>query len=182
MPPPVSPSGVMDRPDGYGVVSRSLHWLMAALLAWQFTSAAVRQLLPETPIEAFFWSTHTSLGFLLLILVLLRGVWALVNLGRRPDSGLLAGLGHLVLYLLMIAIPTLGILRAYARGRGYSPFGIPVFTPRDQEIEPLVELANAWHGLLGWTLLALIVGHIGMAFLHRRADGRRVLTHMTKGS
>ena len=116
MPPPVSPSGVMDRPDGYGVVSRSLHWLMAALLAWQFTSAAVRQLLPETPIEAFFWSTHTSLGFLLLFLVLLRGVWALVNLGRRPDSGLLAGLGHLVLYLLMIAIPTLGILRAYARG------------------------------------------------------------------
>ena len=181
MPPRVAASSVMDHPDGYGIVSRVLHWLMAVLLAWQFTSAASRQFLPDTPIEDFFWASHTSLGLLLLILVLVRGAWAIANWGKRPDSGLLAGFGHLVLYLMMIAIPTLALLRAYGRGRGYSAFGIQIFSPRDQEIEALVELGNAWHGLLGWTLLALAVGHITMAFVHRRADGRQVLTHMTKG-
>ncbi len=181
MPTRVAASRVMDQPDGYGIVSRSLHWLMALLLAWQFTSAAARQFLPDTPIEDFFWASHTSLGLLLLILVLVRGAWAIANLGRRPDSGLLAGFGHLVLYLLMIAIPSVSLLRAYGRGRGYSAFGIQIFSPRDQEIEDLVELGNAWHGLMGWTLLALAAGHVAMAFLHRRSDGRRVLTRMTKG-
>ncbi len=181
MPTHLTQSRLMDRPDGYGPVSRILHWLMAALLAWQFASAAARQFAPDTPIEDFFWFSHTSLRLLLLVLVLARGAWALANAGRRPDSGLLAGLGHLVLYLLMMAIPTLGLLRAYGRGRGYSAFGIQVFPPRDREIESLVELANAWHGLLGWTLIALAAGHVCMAFLHRRADGRRVLSYMTKG-
>lgn len=181
MPPPVAQSSMMDRPDGYGIVSRVLHWLMAVLLVWQFTSAAARQFFPDTSIEDFFWASHTSLGLLLLILVVVRGAWALANLGRRPNSGLMAGFGHLLLYLMMIAIPTLGLLRAYGRGRGYSAFGIPVFSPRDQEIEALVELANAWHGLLGWTLLAAAAGHVMMAFLHRGRDGRRVLTRMTRG-
>lgn len=172
---------IMDRPDGYGVVSRSLHWLMAVLLAWQFTSAASRQFLPDTPIEDFFWFSHTSLGFLLLVLVLVRGAWALANARRRPRTGAAARYGHLVLYLLMVTIPSLALLRAYGRGRGYSAFGIEIFSPRDNEIESLVELANSWHGVLGWTLLAFAVGHVFMAFLHRKADGRPVLSYMTKG-
>lgn len=118
MPPPVAKSSVMDCPDGYGIVSRVLHWLMAVLLVWQFTSAAARQFFRDTPIEDFFWASHTSLGLLLLILVVVRGAWALANLGRRPNSGLMAGFGHLLLYLMMIAIPALGLLRAYGRGRG----------------------------------------------------------------
>jgi cytochrome b561 len=171
----------MDRPDGYGAVSRALHWIMAVILAWQFTSAAVRQLLPDTPVEDFFWFPHTSLGLLLFVLVLARGAWALANARRRPRTGLAARMGHVVLYLLMIAIPTLGLLRAYGRGRGYSPFGIELFSRRDQEIESLVELANDWHGLLGWTLIGLVAGHVLMAFLHRKPDGSPVLTYMTKG-
>lgn len=181
MPACSTESRIMDRPDGYGIVSRSLHWLMAALLAWQFTSAASRQFLPDTPIEDFFWFSHTSLGVLLLALVVLRGAWALANARRRPNTGYIARLGHLVLYALMVTIPTLGLLRAYGRGRGFSPFGIEIFSPRDHEIESLVELANSWHGLLGWTLVTLAVGHVFMAFLHRRADGRPVLSYMTKG-
>ncbi|MFD4836543.1 cytochrome b [Achromobacter sp. NPDC058515] len=180
---PACPTGatLMDRPDGYGIVSRTLHWLMAALLAWQFTSAAARQFLPDTPVEEFFWFSHTSLGFLLFILVLVRGAWALANARRRPDSGYIARLGHLILYAFMVAIPTLSLLRAYGRGRGYSPFGIEIFSRRDNEIESLVELGNTWHGLLGWTLLALAAGHVVMAFVHRKPDGQPVLSYMTKG-
>lgn len=181
MPTRHAESRMMDRPDGYGLVSRVLHWLMAVLLAWQFASAAARQFLPDTDIEAFFWFSHTSLGLLLLLLVLARAAWALVNVRRRPRSGLLAAVGHGVLYLLMIVIPTLGLLRAYGRGRGYSAFGIRIFDPRDQEIESLVQLANAWHGLLGWTLIVFAAGHVCMAFLHRKPDGGRVLSYMTKG-
>lgn len=181
MPANATRTGIMDSPEGYGIVSRTLHWLMAALLLWQFASAAARQFMPDTPVEDFFWFSHTSLGFLLFILVLVRGAWALANARRRPNSGLAARCGHVVLYLLMLTIPTLGLLRAYGRGRGYSPFGIELFAPRDREIDSLVQLANSWHGLLGWTLIVLAAGHVCMAFLHRKPNGQRVLSYMTKG-
>jgi len=34
-------------------------------------------------------------------------------------------------------------------------------------VEWMVAPASAVHGLLGWVLLALIVGHVGMVVVHR---------------
>lgn len=85
-------TGLSDTMAGYGLVSRSLHWLMALLFAWQFTSALLHAFAPDTPVESFFWSTHYSVGFTLYILALLRGIWGLVNLRRRPHhDGTLLG-------------------------------------------------------------------------------------------
>ena len=33
-------------------------------------------------------------------------------------------------------------------------------------------LFRSLHGVLGWVLLAMIVGHIGMALLHRKQSGQ----------
>ena len=77
-------STLLDHPEGYGSVSRALHWLMAALFAWQFISAILHAIDREMPVTRFFWSWHVSIGFLLLVAVVLRGVWALINLRNRP--------------------------------------------------------------------------------------------------
>ena len=67
----------------------------------------------------------------------------------------------------MLVVPTLALLRQYGSGRAFAPFGIPLWPASGERIEALVAPANAAHGLLAWTLLALIAGHVAMVLLHR---------------
>ena len=173
-----------DGPAGYGFVSRWLHWIIAVLFAWQFTSALLHFFADETPLAEFFFGWHFSVGASIWLLVLLNGLWAMLNLGRGPahrGSPALrraASIGHLALYLLMIAVPTLGLLRAWGSKWGLEVFGIRVFEPRDPEIEWTQALGGALHGELGWVLLALVAGHIFMALWHgyvRRDDTLRLM-------
>jgi len=179
-------STLFDHPEGYGTVSRALHWLMAALFTWQFLSAILHAVDREMPAARFFWSWHMSVGALLLVAVLLRGAWALINLGNRPvhAPGLLgtaARLGHFVLYLLMLAVPLVAVVRAYGSGRGLSVFGIEVFAGGGERIPALMAPANAVHGLLGWALLALTLGHVVMALAHAYLWREDTLTRMLRG-
>jgi cytochrome b561 len=174
-----------DTTTRYGTLTRLLHWSMALLLLWQFLSAASHFLLEDTAVEAFFWPTHKPLGVLLLILIVIRLGWAAINVARRPASiNLLAKLGHLGLYAFLLVIPVLGLLRQYGSGRAFEPLGIPLFPGFDgDEIAWMVEPGNALHGLLGWLLLAMIVGHIIMVIYHRKAAGQPdVLPRMWGGN
>ncbi|KAA0971731.1 cytochrome b [Aureimonas fodinaquatilis] len=179
-------AGWLDSPAKYGRVSRFFHWAMAALLLWQFTSAILRVVAKDTAVAGFFWSTHFSVGFSIFVLVWLRGIWGLYNYasGHRPSYagihfGRLAVLGHLVLYALMAMIPTMAIVRAYGSGRGFTPFGIEIFAATGERIPALMAPANAAHGLLGWLLLVLIVGHIMMSVLHRVVWKEDILSRMS---
>ncbi|ERS91885.1 cytochrome b [Halomonas sp. PBN3] len=163
----------------YGRFSRLLHWGMAALFAFQFLTAIVRFALPDTALEAAIWGAHKPLGALLMLLVIVRLAWALVERARRPPSiNLAAGLGHLALYLLMVAVPLVALLRQYGSGRAFAPFGIPLMPGFEGEVEWMTAVGGIFHGLLGWALLALIVGHVAMALLHRRMAGEDVLVRM----
>lgn len=164
----------LDSPGKYGLVSRLLHWGMAAIFAWQFLGMIFKVTLGKTPLTGFFTSSHASLGALLFLLVALRLVWALYNARRRPGyeascSGLMARLGHVALYGLMFAVPSLALLRSYGSGRAFAPFGIPLWSAGEDRVEWMTAAGNAAHGLLGWVLLAIIVGHLGMAIWHRVA-------------
>lgn len=174
---------IYDMSSGYGLISRALHWLMAILFLWQFVSALLRVAAKDTPIYSFFWSAHHQLGFVLLVLVILRGVWGILNLNCRPHKsghvGKLAALGHIVIYVLMFAVPSLALLRTYGSGRGFSFVGIHIFEQTGVQDAALTAPGNALHGLLGWALLAVIMGHILMAFIHHFALRDDTLRHMT---
>ncbi|MCH4813458.1 cytochrome b [Vreelandella neptunia] len=171
---------VMDTKVRYGAVSRFFHWGMALLFAWQFTSATAHWLFPDTPFEEFFWGTHYTVGVSLLSLVVLRALWALANASRRPPSvSVMAKLGHIALYGLMIAVPTIALIRQFGSGRSLEVFGITLMAGFEgEEITWMTDLGGLLHGELGWTLLALVVGHIVMAFLHRKLTHHNVLTRM----
>lgn len=167
-------------PDRYGRISRLLHWGMAALFAAQFITAGVHFAFPDTALEEAVWGAHVPLGVLLAVAGVLRGLWALADRPRRPAAwNRAAPLGHLALYALMVAVPALALLRQYGSGRPFSPFGIPLMPGFEgPEIEWLTALGGLLHGELGWALLALILGHIGMVVWHRRAGGQDVLARM----
>lgn len=170
-----------DNATRYGTVSRFFHWGMALLLMWQFLSAASHYFFEDTAIEAFFWPTHKAMGVLLLTLVVLRLLWALVNLSRRPPAiNLLSKLGHIALYLLVLTVPILALIRQYGSGRAFEPFGIPLFAGFEGEkIQWMLDLGSDLHGELGWVLLLLIVGHMLMAWRHRNTD-KDVMPRMWK--
>ena len=170
---------VMDSSTRYGLVSRALHWGMALLFVWQFCSAAARVLLEDTAIEGFLWGTHSQVGVVLMALVVIRAVWALINASRRPPAvSVMAKLGHLALYGLMIAVPAIALIRQYGSGRSLDVLGIHLMSGGGERIEWMTNLGGLLHGKLGWALLALVVGHIAMAVLHRRLTNHSIMTRM----
>ena len=160
-----------DRPDRYGLVTRLLHWGMAAILLWQFTGMILRMLLGRTPLMAFWVGTHQSVGTLLLALVAVRIAWAIANRARRPAHGRsaigrAAWAGLVALYGLMLVVPTLAVLRAIGGGRGYAVFGWQLVPRGGARIEWMAAPAELLHGRLAWLLLALVLGHVAMALVH----------------
>lgn len=177
---------IFDDRQGYGIVSRVLHWLMAALFAWQFTGALVHLTAPQSGARQLFWPTHMTVGFSLLLLVLLRGAWGLANARHRPQQasrrlGRAAVIGHLAIYALMVAVPTLALVRTYGGGRAFSYFGLGIFNATGNRVPELMAPGNALHGPLGWTLFVLILGHIAMSLIHRFAWKEDVIGPMTRG-
>ena len=186
--PRAAPLPWRDTPRAYGRVSRALHWGMAALFAWQFAGMGIKLAFPGTAISGFMVGTHGSLGALLMLLVLLRAAWGLSQIPRRPPHGRdllgrLALAGHLAVYALMLLVPALALLRAAGSGRGYAPFGLPLFPAFEGGPVPwMVAPGDALHGWLGWLLLALVAGHITMAIVHRAVWRDDVLQRMAGGS
>ena len=157
-----------DTPQYYGTLSRFFHWLMAAMFAFMLCTAAMWN------INEKYYSLmgyHKSVGFLLLVLVALRLVWALANWRNRPY-------GSLALYLLMAAVPAVEMIRQYGSARGdLEVFGITVMHKIEQPIEWMTQLGNAAHGKLAYLLFVLAFGHIAMAVLHQ-LRGEKIINRM----
>lgn len=165
-------SAIHDSPARYGVVTQILHWSMAALFAWQFAGMIVKITVGRSPLTAFLVGTHGSVGALLLLLVAVRGLWGWYNLGRRPAyatgfMGRAAVAGHLGLYGLMVGVPALALLRQYGSDKPFRFFGVELLPGQPEKIEWMMAPANLLHGVAGWVLLALIVGHILMVVVHQ---------------
>jgi len=161
-----------DDATGYGLVSRALHWGMAALFLWQFGGMLLKLVVGRVPWMGFWVGTHASVGTALLALMLARGLWAVGQRQHRPPYhagplGRFAKLGHGALYGLMLIVPALALLRLLGSGREVRLFGVLLREATGERIAWMVQPATLLHGVLAWTLLALIAGHVAMVFVHR---------------
>lgn len=155
----------------YDAFTRLLHWVMAALLFWQFGGLIAEGIWGETPLIKAWTATHGSIGLIILVTAIIRVTWAIIQRPRRPAysanlSGTAARSLHAIFYAAMLIIPFVALLRSIGSGRGVKFFGTELLASTGQKIPALMAPANAVHGLLGWTLLALILGHIAMALFH----------------
>ncbi|AMJ60270.1 cytochrome B [Bosea sp. PAMC 26642] len=173
----------LDSPRRYGLISRGFHWLMAALFAWQFAGALLFVTVGDSAVTRFVGGTHLELGFVLFALVLLRGGWGLANWKRRPPHhdrvGRVAAAVHMVIYGLMIVVPGIALLRQSGSGKPFSPFGIPVLPARAEKIDWMIVPGDLLHYWLGFLLLVVVLGHAGMAVLHRLMWKDDLLKRMT---
>lgn len=170
-----------DDVERYGLVTRAFHWLLAALLLWQFGGIIAWRLIGDTPFLRQIFSlgpTHGEVGVLTLVLASLRASWSLASRDARPRRerglpGVAARVVHASFYGLMIAIPALALVRAYGNGKGYSPWDWPLIPATGREIPWMMAPADALHGVLAWAFCVLIAVHIAAALHHGliRRDG-----------
>jgi cytochrome b561 len=86
--------------------------------------------------------------------------------------------GHLLIYALMVVVPGLALLRQYGSGKPFTPYGIPLMPGRDDKVAWMVAPGDLLHHWLAFTLLVVLVGHVVMAFLHRKLRKEDVLSRM----
>lgn len=164
-----------DSKERYGIISRIFHWGMALLIGWQLLKLFDRVNDGEHWVGQTLVPWHVSIGTLLLLLIVLRIVWALKQSGQRPEhdaaNAFLVKAGHGLLYVGMLLMPLSGIAIMLSKGYGLKAFGMQL-VERGVELPWLSSLASL-HVPLAWALLILALGHIGMAFLHHfiKKDG-----------
>lgn len=177
MPAP-SPPATYDRP------SIALHWLSAALILLLWGLAQAWDELPRgSEARHALQDLHLSAGMVFIALLTARLLWRGRG-GRRlappgpPLLAVLARLGHLALYALMIALALTGPLNWMLRGEQATFFGLFTLPPLLTPHRTLAHAVNEVHGTLANTLLVLALLHALAALYHQfiRRDG--TLTRM----
>lgn len=157
-----------DSAQRYGGISRLFHWLMAAIVLFQFLKFFDRIDDGEHAVGLFIKPLHGSIGAVFLVLVALRLLWVAAQSQRPAYQGALAGmakLGHRLLYLFMVLLPVTGLSRGLGRGNGIKVFGQQIVQGSGERTEWLVTLGSL-HSTVAWTLAVLVAGHIAMALYH----------------
>lgn len=165
-----------DTQDRYGGISRLFHWGMAVLIVWQGAKFFDRINDGEHWLGQTLTPWHVRIGSVLLLLVVLRIIWALAQRGNRPvqdpaTAGLVK-LGHFLLYAAMVLMPVTGIMYLVGRGFGWQPFGIELIA-KGPEVPWMATVGGTVHSPLAWLLLVMVIAHIGIALYHHfvRKDG-----------
>jgi len=151
-------------------LSRLLHWAMAAaVLAQLFIGVGMVASLPG---YHRLVRIHEPLGVLILVLVAIRLVNRLLNPAPPLPEDMPAPLkfaahaSHVVLYVLMFALPLVGWTMLSAAGYPivlYGPLRLPPILPRDVE---LYALLRATHTVLAFALFATFIAPLSAALMH----------------
>ena len=168
----------------YTAPARLLHWLMAALLIGLLALGFYMSDLPLSPEKLQFYSWHKWAGVTAFLLVLVRLAWRVTHIPPALPASMpklmqfAAHAGHLLLYVLMIAIPLSGWLMSSAKGFQTVWFGvlpIPDLIGKDKATGDLLQQV---HMILNLILVLTLAGHIGAALKHHFIDKDDILKRM----
>jgi cytochrome b561 len=156
----------------WGAPAQLLHWLIVLLIIAQFTLALLADDLPVGMKKLTLLSRHKSIGITILMLALVRLGWRWLNptpalpSTLKPYERTLARGTHVLLYLLLLAIPLAGWMMSSARGFPVSWFGffqLPDLVPKNKA---LYEALVVTHVTLAWTLAGVVALHFAAALKH----------------
>ena len=181
---PAEPAG-LGQP--YDAVSRTFHWLVAALVAAQVTIALVLPAaLPESA-EDTIAAWHLAVGSTVLLVMLLRLAWRLTHpmppapADLPPALRWLARGTHWAFYVVLIVLPLLGWTAANAYGATPQLLGL---IPLPRLVAPdkaFAEAVGAAHKTVALLLLVLIALHVSGALYHALVKRDGVIRRMLPG-
>lgn len=173
-------------PNRYDAVAVVLHWSIAFLILVAFGLGLTVDDFPKAVVPAVV-NIHALIGLAVLALTIVRLAWRITH--RPPPLPASAGqltdrlskIIHALLYLLMIAVPLVGLPTLFYRGKGldFGLVAVPQFLPRVPEIfHPLTEA----HELGAYAVVLLAVGHAAAAIYHQVALRDGLVLRMTLGA
>jgi len=170
--------------DRYTGVAITLHWLIALALVGSFSLGLYMHELPLSPQKLKLYSWHKWAGVTIFLFVVCRLAWRLTHLPPALPPGIaewqarVAAATHVLLYLLMIAIPLSGWLMSSAKGFQTVWFGVLPLPDLLAKNEELGELLQQVHMLLNFTMAGLVMVHAGAALKHHFLDRDDILARM----
>jgi cytochrome b561 len=180
----------------YTAVAIALHWAIALLIVGLIAVGWIMDALPGGPgsPKTAIIQLHKSFGITVLLLSIARIIWRLMN-PPPPAPAMpawqkyLASTAHILLYVLIIAMPLTGWIMASAEinqhdTRFFWTFemyvpGIPGL-PAEMR-EPLAEGFEFVHHNLAWVIVGLLVLHVAGALKHQLVDKDGLLARMAPG-
>ena len=159
------------RPVRYGRAAIAIHWLSAVLIIILLMQGLFMTKLEDDDFKTNIYRLHVSLGYLVLILTVVRLIWARRDARPEPlamprTERLLYRGVYVLLYVGAFAATISGILLVI--GSGIVPIATEVIS---SEIDRSLPFRNA-HWLFATAMLILLIGHIGGAVLYQRRNGR----------
>lgn len=173
--------------ESWGTVARLLHWLVAVLVIVQIGLGWAAVAWRLSPLKLDLFVLHKSFGLVVLLLMLLRLLWRLAGPAPALPAGMsglqraAAGLSHLLLYLVLLALPLSGWVLSSAANIPFRVFWrlpLPALVAPDKAVETA---AAAVHLGLVLALSALLLLHVGAALWHHFVRRDTVLTRMLTG-
>lgn len=168
----------------YTRTAKSLHWLMALIIIGLIPLGMYMHELPLSPEKLQLYAWHKWAGVTVFFLLLVRVSWRLTHqppplpwhMSKIERLG--AHAGHMVLYVLMLAIPVSGWLMSSAKGVQTVWFGVlplPDLLSKDKELgHALAEV----HEALSWVMVLVLIAHVAAALKHHFIDKDDVLLRM----
>ncbi len=177
---------IMDTEAGYGVISRVLHWGMAAAILAMFGLGWWMVGLDYySPYYNSAPGLHRGLGVLVFLALAGRLAWRLVNVKPIDDEATrverwASSFVHKAFYALLVALTVSGYLISTADGRAIDVFGV-FSVPALVRAKGLEDVAGLVHGWLAYAVIGLAIVHAAAALKHHAADRRNTLTRMWSG-
>lgn len=172
-------------PESFGLVTRSIHWIMAILILAMFALGLRLTSMEPGLSTLWLYGLHKTVGFSLLALVLLRIFWHIISpppppIGPQGRMRLFIRVWHWTLYALMIATPIAGWAGSSASGIDTVIFGsitLPQLVAANETSEFVWFIL---HEIFAKTLVGMVILHV-LGALKREMAGDGTLTRMIRG-
>jgi len=167
----------------YSGAAIALHWLTAVLIVANLALGLSMVPLPINPRKLQWYAWHKWIGITVFLITCLRLAWRSAQPSPAPVAmpewqRRAAVVSHVLLYVLLLAIPVSGWLYSSATGVQVVYLGLvplPDLVPNDKA---LAGVLRATHLTLNFTLLALVIVHSAAALKHHFVDHDPALMRM----
>jgi len=170
----------------------ALHWLLALMILGSLVVGWYMSGIPGlTPQKLKLYNWHKWAGVTILALSVLRLAWRLTHRPPELPAAITRAMPswqqrayhatHGLMYALFFAVPLAGWAYSSMAGFPIVWFGVlplPDFVPVDKEF---AKTFKPVHAVLAYTLLALVVLHVGAALKHQFIDRDGLLARMRPG-
>jgi cytochrome b561 len=169
----------------FGSLTKFFHWTVGIIIIAMLILGLTMTRVSDKSLHLKLFAIHISLGLTVLILIIFRVLWALINqTPRYPDTmpaweQTAAHLAHYVLYFLILTMPLSGWIMATASGKTpifWGLFSAPF--PGIHKSQYITGICHYIHRYAAYTLIAVLVIHVLSALKHHYLAKDNILKRM----